>query len=148
MYERQLPPLVKSSKDTTAVPIRTRAYVLVDRLLVFRLKKALMDTRFNLFRVSKTYASFASVIYLYKHLPDGEPMLQLVADAFLHQRWHRETEHRSRAGISVASAVSDSCATETNELNKMAEGDKKLKREVCVIKKENGPRNGGDGSST
>jgi hypothetical protein len=35
-----------------------------------------------------------------------------------------------------------------NELNKMAEGDKKMKREDYEIKEQNGPRNGGDGSST
>jgi hypothetical protein len=114
-YEKQLP--IVSLKGST--------HILADPLLVFDLKKAFLEQIFD--GLEKSYPTLEPIVYLYEHLPETVPLLQLVVNSF-----------------SIHGAI----LQKLNKISKIGADKKRLKREDYVIKEENELERGGDGGST
>jgi hypothetical protein len=138
VYEKELPECVHaiSPKDSPVVSIRSRAYVLADRLLVLDLKKELMDVDFDRFQGYRNTPGFIRIIYLFKNHPESDPMLQLVVDSFcINEAIRKMKPSSTNLAPELPHPFLVCVLLKLNEISKMGENEKKLKREDYEIKK-------------
>jgi hypothetical protein len=138
VYEKKLPECVHaiSPKDSPVVSIRSRAYVLADRLLVLDLKKELMDVDFDRFQGYRNTPGFIRIIYLFKNHPESDPMLQLVVDSFcINEAIRKMKPSSTNLAPELPHPFLVCVLLKLNEISKMGENEKKLKREDYEIKK-------------
>lgn len=83
MYEKKLPLEINAVALGDGQPrMELRACVLADRLLAIEFKRTLMGFIFNVLQKWNKRPSLTSVLYSFANLPEKDPMLQLLIDAW------------------------------------------------------------------
>jgi hypothetical protein len=136
LYEKQLPACVHKPwpRDSPIVSLKTRAYVLADRLMVADLKRALLDAAFDVFPITPRFSCFPRIIYLFEYLPEGDPMLRLMVDSFCFNDGVRKINDPCIALVpQMPQTFLSGVLLKLNEISNMAAHDRKLRRKDYTI---------------
>ncbi|KAF2035615.1 hypothetical protein EK21DRAFT_107137 [Setomelanomma holmii] len=128
LYTKRLPPCVydlwKEGEKTPSV--KFASYVLADRLLVAELKADLMDMIVHQFANKGIRPTPELIIHLFDNLPESDPMLQFVVDAYCLGDWSKSSKMKPEE--EVDRLPRDALVRMTLQLNKLCFAEERFLR--------------------
>jgi hypothetical protein len=125
IYEERLPCI---SKDGDNGYLKLHSYILAERLSANRMKIALMDVIYE--DLQTDCFTSGAIIYVFEHLLDDDPVLQLAVDAFCINNGVQGMRVEEFAEVDqLPKEFLVRLLRKLHQLSKLSEDEKKLKRE-------------------
>jgi hypothetical protein len=129
MYEKTLPLRITFPRQDQ---LKVQTYVLAEILSVSRMKAAMMDVIYSVVRGSSF--DIEATIYLFKHLPVNDPMLQLVVDTFcVNKVVYFLSADKADEINQLPKEFLIRALRKFQQLSQLPEDEKKLKREDYLV---------------